>query len=76
MAGDSLDQTTDMPTFVTCDFAGRWMVGKVNPAAPFGLPDTFTGGFATQAEAEEHARRCEAAATPGWVRYARGERVA
>lgn len=66
----------ERPTFVTCEFNGVWMVGKVDPAAPFGLPDTFTGSFATQAEAEEHARRCTAAATPGWMRYARGERHA
>jgi hypothetical protein len=66
---------TTAPRFVTCDFAGVWKVGKLNPHAPFGLPDTFTGSFPTQEEAEEHARRCERAATPGWIRYARGERV-
>jgi hypothetical protein len=62
------------PAFVTCDFRGVWKVGKLDPEAPFGLPETFTGDFTTQAEAEEHARRCTEAATPGWVRYARGER--
>jgi hypothetical protein len=67
---------SDPPVFVVCEWHGVWKVGKIDPEAPFGLPKTFTGNFATKEEAEEHARRCMDATTPGWVRYARGERVA
>ena len=64
------------PLFVVCDFRGVWKVGKLDPRAPFGLPEMFTGSFATEAEALAHAEKCRAAAMPGWMRYAQGDRSA
>lgn len=76
------DQTTnwwpaeaEIPAFVVCEFRGVWKVGKYDPNASFGLPKKFVGEFETEEDAEEYAQKCERAATPGWVRYLRGERT-
>jgi hypothetical protein len=55
--------------WVCLDLQGRWMVGKLDPDAMFGMPATFEGEFETEREAKAECVRRYRATMPEALKY-------
>ena len=54
--------------WVVLEWQGKWMVGKLDPDALFGMPASFEGEFASEREAKAECVRRYRATLPGALR--------
>lgn len=55
--------------WVPCDFRGRWMVGRLDPNAPLGMPSCFEGDWPSEREAKAECVRRYRATLHSTLRY-------